>query len=320
MTAGASFHPAGAMVALATPVRADGTLDDGGLERLVHRVVDGGVAGISPAGSTGEGALLTRAQRHEVVRRVRDLAPGLPVIPGLPLTTLREGPADLAALADAGATAALVAVPSYYPVTDDGVLRLYETLADAAPIPLLLYNIPVYTKTVLAPEVVGRLARHPGIAGIKDSSRNMEYHQQVIYATAGAEFSVLTGSDILFVASLTLGAVGTIAASGNLIPGVLAGIYAAVRGGDAAQALSLQERLARIVLACRRGPAPAGWKAALEIAGVCGAHLIPPGTGLPEADYRTLAALLTAEGLAAEGAATTDTGAPATAAPAGGHQ
>jgi len=300
MTTGSTFRPAGAMVALATPVHADGTLDEAGLERLVQRVVAGGVDGISPVGSTGEGALLTRAQRQDVCRRVRALAPpGMPVIPGLPLITLREGPDELKGLAEAGATAALVAAPFYYPLSDSGVLRVYETLADQSPLPLVLYNIPVYTKITIAPEVVGRLAAHPAIAGIKDSSRNMEYHEQVIYATAGAEFGVLTGSDTLLVASLTLGTAGTIAASANLVPELTTGVCRAVAAGRAAEALSLQQRLTRIVTACRRGYAPAGWKAALEIAGVCAAHPVPPGTPLSAGDRAELAELLAAEGLAA---------------------
>ena len=300
MTAGASFLPAGAMVALATPVHSGGTLDEGGLERLVGRVVEGGIQGISPTGSTGEGALLTRAQRHAVCRRVRELAPpGMPVIAGLPLVTLGEGPAELAGLAEAGATAALVAVPSYYPLSNDGVLRVYETLAEHTPIPLVLYNIPVFTKIVIAPEVVGRLAAHPAIAGIKDSSRNMEYHQQVLYATAGADFRVLTGSDIMLVASLTLGAAGTIAGSGNVVPDLVAGICHAVTSGRLAEALALQQRLTRIVTAARAGYAPAGWKAALQIAGVCASHPVPPGTALSAGEYAKLAALLTDEGLAA---------------------
>jgi 4-hydroxy-tetrahydrodipicolinate synthase len=314
MTTGASFHPTGTMVALATPVHADGTLDEGGLERLVHRVISGGVDGISPVGSTGEGALLTRAQRHAVCRRVRELAPpGMPVIAGLPLVTLRDGAAELDALAAAGATAALVAMPSYYPLSDDSVLRGYETLADHSPIPLLLYNIPVYTKVVIAPEVVGRLAAHPSVAGIKDSSRDMQYQAQVIYATAGADFSVLTGTDTLLVASFTLGAAGTIAASANLVPELLTRVYRAFAEGQVSEALSLQQRLTRIVTACRCGYAPAGWKAALEIAGVCAAHPVPPGTAL-SADERTgLAAQLAAEGLTAGQAGAAEAGPPGAA-------
>jgi 4-hydroxy-tetrahydrodipicolinate synthase len=300
MTTGAAFRPAGAMAALATPVHADGTLDEGGLERLVHRVVSGGVDGISPVGSTGEGALLTREQRHAVCRRVRELAPpGMPVIPGVPLVTLAGGRAELEAVAEAGGTAALVAAPPYYPLSDDSVLRAYETLAELSPVPLLLYNIPVFTKISIAPDVVARLAAHPAVAGIKDSSRDMSYQQQVLYATAGADFSVLTGTDTLLVASLTLGAAGTIAASANLVPGLTTGVYRAFRDGQVQAALSLEQRLTRIVTACRAGYFPAGWKAALEIAGVCAAHPVPPGTALSAADRERLAATLTTEGIGA---------------------
>jgi 4-hydroxy-tetrahydrodipicolinate synthase len=297
---GASFLPAGAMVALATPVRADGALDEGGLERLVQRVVSGGVDGICPLGSTGEGARFSRAQRREITRRVRALAPaGMPVIPGLPLVTPGEAPAELEGLAEAGATAVLMAPPSYYPLSDDGVLRMYESVADRSPIPLLLYNIPVYTKVTIAPRVVGLLATHPSIAGIKDSNRNMEYQAQVIQATRDAEFRVLTGADTLLVVGLTLGAAGIIGASANLVPELTTGVYRAFGAGDVPGALCLQERLTRITNACRAGFPPAGWKAALEIAGVCEAHLVPPGTGLSAGERASLTELLTAEGLAA---------------------
>lgn len=300
MTTGSSFLPSGAMVALATPVREDGALDEGGLERLVQRVVSGGVDGISPLGSTGEGARFSRAQRREITRQVRGLAPeGMPVIPGLPLITPAEGPAELEGLAEAGATAALVAPPSYYPLSDDGVLRLYETVAERSPIPLVLYNIPVYTKVTIAPWVVGRLAQHPAIAGIKDSNRNMEYQSQIIQATRDAEFHVMTGADTLLVVGLTLGAAGIIGASANLVPELTTGVYRTFVAGDVAGALGLQERLSRITNTCRCGFPPAGWKAALEIAGVCEAHPVPPGTGLAAEERAKLARQLTAEGLAA---------------------
>lgn len=300
MTTGATFVPAGVMVALATPVHADGKLDTGGLERLVSRVISGGVDGISPLGSTGEGPRLTRAQRVEVCRQVRGLAPpGMPVIPGLPLVTPAEGPAELAALAEAGATAALVAPPYYYPLSDDGVLRMYEALADRSPIPLVLYNIPVYTKVSIAPAVAGRLAAHPAVAGIKDSSRDMDYQAKLIDATAGAEFGVLTGADTLLVVGLTLGAAGIIGASANLVPELTAGVYRAFTAGDLAAAKSLQQRLSRVTGACRVGYPPAGWKAALHIAGVCGPDPVPPGTRLSASQHAQLTRQLAAEGLAA---------------------
>jgi 4-hydroxy-tetrahydrodipicolinate synthase len=288
----------GVMAALATPLHEDGTLDTDGLARLVKRVADGGADGICPAGSTGEGALLTREQRLELTARVRQLAPpGMPVIPGVPLVAVADGPAELEALAGAGATAALVAPPAYYPMSDDGVLRMYQALASAAPLPLVLYNIPVFTKVPLSPAVVARLAADPAIIGIKDSSRDMEYQQQLIMATAEADFSVLTGTDTLLVVSLGLGAAGAIAASVNLVPDLASGIYRAFGGDDMATAVRLQQRLARIVAACRRGYFPAGWKAALESVGVCERSPAPGGTPLSPEEFGQLRSELAKAGV-----------------------
>jgi len=298
MTIDASDLRGGAFAALATPCQPDGTLDVAGLERLLRRIADGGAAGVSPAGSTGEGAMLTSAQRVALTGHVRRLVPsGMPVISGLPLTTLDEGPGELAALAEAGASAALVAPPSYYPLSDQAVLRMYRFLAEDAPLPIVLYNIPQFTKVRLSPAAVGLLAEHPGIIAIKDSSRDMEYQQQVIMATAGQDFAVLTGTDSLLVASLTIGAVGTIAGSVNLVPELPSGICRAFAAGDIATANELQERLSRIVAVCRPGLFPAGWKAALEIAGVCSRTMAGLGTPLSDAECAELADALIAVGV-----------------------
>lgn len=286
---------AGVLAALATPATEDGALDAGGLERLVGRVVAGGVSGISPVGSTGEGPKLSAGQRAAVVRRVRACVPSaMPVVPGMPIGTLDDAVTELGVLAEAGASAALVSPPSYYPLGDGAVLRLYQALADRSPLPLLLYNIPVFTKVRIAPEVAAELATHPQVAGMKDSSRDMEYQQQVLVACAGADFRVFTGTDTLLVASLLAGACGTIAASVNLVPQLVVGIYQAFATGDIPGALALQQSLSAVVAACRRGDFPAGWKAALEIAGVCAAHPILPGTALPAAQRADLAARLDA--------------------------
>jgi 4-hydroxy-tetrahydrodipicolinate synthase len=286
------------MVALATPLDADGHIDENGLERLVERVVAAGIDGISPCGSTGEGARLGRERRTAVASRVRKLVPdGMPVIAGVPVMTPDEGRAELDDLAELGATAALVAPPSYYPLPDESVLRLYEGLARDAPLPLLLYNIPVFTKVRLAPDVVARLAAHPAVAGIKDSSRDMEYQQELIAATRDAEFSVLTGADTLLVASLVVGAAGSISASANLVPELPVGIQRAFHAGDLRTASELQRRVARIVAACHAGEPPAGWKAALSIAGVCGPDLAAPAAALPATQRAALETRLAAEGI-----------------------
>jgi 4-hydroxy-tetrahydrodipicolinate synthase len=293
------FRPTGAMVALVTPLDAYGQIDEDGLERLVERVVVAGIDGISPNGSTGEGARLGHERRIAVATRVRKLVPeDMPVISGVPLTTLDEGRAELDDLAELGVTAALVAPPSYYPLPDESVLRLYETLADDAPLPLVLYNIPAFTNVCLAPDVVARLAAHPAIVGIKDSSRDMEYPQRLVAATSDAQFAVLTGADTLLVASFTLGATGSISAAANLVPELPVGIERAIRARDFPTATGLQRRLSRIVAACSVGEPPAGWKAALSIAGVCGPDLAAPAAALPARPRTALESQLATEDIA----------------------
>lgn len=290
----------GVTVALATPVTEDGTLDEKGLARLLERVLSAGVDGVSPAGSTGEGARLTPRQRVQLTATVRAaVGPDVPVVSGTPLTTVHDGLAEIEEVAAAGATAVLVAPPHYYPLGDDEVLRVYEPLAERSVLPIVLYNIPVFTKISISPDVVGRLATHRQIVGIKDSSRDMEYLQQVLIATHGADFTVLTGSDTQLVASLAAGAAGTIAASVNLVPELAVGIVAAFRAGRTEEAWELQRRLIQIVMAARVGRAPAGWKHSLEYAGVCSGRMVPPGIPLPEAARVWLADRLAELGVAA---------------------
>src|SRR5918999_1317545 len=186
--------PGSAAVALATPLDERGELDHAGLERLVRRVLSGGVSMVCPTGSTGEGARLGSRRRVEVAAAVRGLVPAeVPVVPGLPATDTESALSELALLADIEVTAALVSPPSYFPMPGEEVLGFYAELAAASPLPIVLYNIPQFTKVSIPPQVVGELAAHPGIAGIKDSSRDMEYLLAVLGATTGGAGSP-TGS------------------------------------------------------------------------------------------------------------------------------
>ena len=132
----------------------------------------------------------------------------------------------------------------------------------------MLYNIPVFTKISIAPAAVTELAAMPGVIGIKDGGRDLEYLQLVLQAGAGADFAVLTGSDTLLLASLVLGAHGMIAAGMNLVPDLGRVVFDAVKAGDLGTAEATQRLLSTIVQACRAGQPPAGWKAALAWAGI----------------------------------------------------
>ncbi len=277
------------MAALATPLEPSGRLDVAGLGRLVGHILAGGADGLCPAGSTGEGPLLSRETRVELVRAVSGMSPaGTPIIPGTLSVNPEATLADIDAYADAGATAVLVPPPFYYPLDDGAVADFYVYVAERSALPVLVYNIPSMTKVSVAPAVTAELAYHPRIAGMKDSSRDMEYFSAVSARTAGSDsFCLLTGSDTLLSASLGAGGQGTIAASVNLVPSLVRSLYDASISGDVA-ARDLQARLAEVVFACRRPGFPAGWKAALKLAGLCDATLAAPLREATEAASATL--------------------------------
>ncbi len=156
----------GVIVALITPVGRDGRVDHGALRQLVERLVSRGVSGISPLGSTGEGYSLGLEQRLAVVDTVAAAVPaGMPVIPGVFAHNHEQAVAEIAAYADHGGTAVLAAPPSYYPLGAQEQEAYFGKVADAAALPLVLYNIPRFSKVQIAPAAAVALAAHPRIAG-----------------------------------------------------------------------------------------------------------------------------------------------------------
>lgn len=284
----------GIYCALATPLNASGDLDLGGLDRLTERVLQGGVTGISPVGSTGEGSRLTAEQRHRVIERVRATAPiGFPVI-AAPSTAVPPGITDeISALADLGSDAVLLAPPMAYALGDRDVRRYYETVAEKSALPIVMYHIPHLTGVPVTPAVVAELAHHERIVGIKDSSRDFDNFQLFRYASAdAAEFRVFTGSDSQLLAAVVVGGAGAIAASANVVPELGTQLYAAARNQDWPTARALQERLHGVVSAARAAGYPTGWKAALEICGVCSGYPAPPALPLDPERRATLRARL----------------------------
>jgi 4-hydroxy-tetrahydrodipicolinate synthase len=290
------------IVALITPVDAAGRVDHGAVRQLVERLVDRGVTGVSPLGSTGEGYSLGLEQRLAVVDTVARAVPaGMPVIPGVFAHHHEQAVAEIAAYADCGGTAVLAAPPSYYPLRAADQEAYYARVADAAALPLVLYNIPRYTKVQIAPAAAAALAGHPRVAGLKDSGRDLAYTADLLDAVAAAgvaeQFSVLTGTDSMLVAAMLAGARGTICANANVVPEVVLGAYQAVRAGKLEDALRHEGRLRAVSAACGVGSLPAGFKAAVAAAGIGEPWLVPPRQALTEAETATLIDRLTALGV-----------------------
>jgi 4-hydroxy-tetrahydrodipicolinate synthase len=289
----------GVIVALLTPVDREGKVDHGALRQLVERLTSRGVAGVSPLGSTGEGYSLGLDQRLAVVGTVAESVPaGMPVIPGVFAHNHEQAVAEVAAYADRGGTAVLVAPPGYYPLSPAEQEGYFSRLADAAALPLVLYNIPVYTKVQVAPAVAVAPAPHPRVAGLKDSGRDLGYAARLLDAVreagAAADFSVLTGTDSMLVSYMLAGARGTICASANVVPERVLAVYDAVRAGKLDDALLLETRLRQVQAAFGIGAPPAAYKAAVARSGVGEPWLVPPRLPLTEAETAELVERLAA--------------------------
>jgi dihydrodipicolinate synthase/N-acetylneuraminate lyase len=291
----------GVIVALLTPVDRAGRVDHGALKEHVERLTDRGVTGVSPLGSTGEGYSLGLDQRLAVIETVAAAVPaGTPVIPGMFAHNHEQAVAEIAGYADRGATAVLAAPPGYYPLSPAEQQGYFGRLADATALPLVIYNIPVFTKISIDPGVAAALAAHPQIAGLKDSGRDLDYAARLLDAVAAAGgaagFSVLTGSDTMLVSYLQHGARGTICANANIVPEVVRAAYDAVLAGRLDDALG-HEAMLRAVQACLPAGSTAAYKAALAATGIGERHLVPPRLSLTDEESDRLVARLTALGV-----------------------
>lgn len=289
----------GVLVALVTPMTGDGRVDEPAVQRLVAHVIDGGVNGLLPLGSTGETASLDETQRRTMLKAVVKAAAGrVPVISGVAQSHLAAARAEVEAAERLGADAALVAPPFYYPTDQAGVLAFYRELAHGTSLPLMLYNIPPFTKVVADPSTVATLAREGTIKGIKDSSRDFEYFEGVCVATRDLpSFRIFTGSDTMLVASLAMGGAGTICGAGNVAPALVVRIYDEYIRGAYDDARADQDRLYQLVGALRAGLFPLPHKAALHMMGICEPWSAPPVRRLDERQAGPLREHLSSAGL-----------------------
>src|SRR2546427_2402068 len=289
----------GVLPALVSPLHKDGTADEAGIKRLVEHVIAGGVNGLLPLGSTGEGASLGERTRAQILRCVVEAAAGrVPVICGVAQPHLDAARAEIAAASRLGASAALVAPPFYYPTDQATVLAYYRRLAAESKVPVLLYNIPQFTKVITEPATVAELAREGTIAGIKDSSRDFEYFENVCVATRDVpRFRMFTGSDTMLLASLVMGGAGTICGAANIAPSWVVRIFDDFKRDDWESARSDQDALIHLVMAIRPGVFPAAIKASLHLQGICEPWPAPPTAALDEPSVERLGDRLARWGL-----------------------
>ena len=284
----------GILIPFTTPFDGEGRFDAGALRSNVERWNRTGVSGYVALGSTGERVHLDGGEYVEVIEAARACVPSeLLLIAGAGQQSTRATVEEVRAAARAGADAVLVITPHFYRagMTQDALRAHFEAVADASPVPAVLYNIPQNTNVALAPETIARLAAHGNIAAVKDSSGDMVNFVETVWL-APEKFAVLTGHAGLLHASLASGAHGAILAAACVAPRLCVAIYEAAAGGDHALALALQRRLAPLARAVTTLYGIGGLKAALDLRGYAGGAVRAPLRMPDEAARREIARLL----------------------------
>jgi 4-hydroxy-tetrahydrodipicolinate synthase len=259
----------GIIPAMVTPFDQDEQLNEAALRQLVNYLLSGGVHGLFPTGSQGEFYALTADEKQRVWEVVVEETAGrVPVYAGTGAITTHEVIALNKRAERAGVSAVSVITPFFISPTQDELYRHYVAIADATTLPVILYNNPGRVGGVsLSTDLVARLAEHPNIVGIKDSSGDLSNTMEYIHST-GDDFVTLMGRDTLIYAGLLHGAKGAIAATANVSPALLVGIYEAFMMGDLDRALTAQNVLAPLRRAFALGTFPVVVKEALTLLGI----------------------------------------------------
>ncbi|MCQ8240250.1 4-hydroxy-tetrahydrodipicolinate synthase [Rhizosaccharibacter radicis] len=255
----------GSIVALITPMAPDGTLDEAGFENLIDWQIDSGTAGLVPCGTTGESPTLTHAEHYRMIEvAVAAARKRVPVIAGTGSNSTAEAIETTRHARASGADAALVVTPYYNKPTQDGLYRHYMAIADAVDLPIVIYNIPGRSVIDMSVDTMARLAKHPNIVGVKDSTANLVRPLQ-IRRRAGTEFNQLSGEDGTAIAFLATGGHGCISVTANIAPALCAKMHAAWEAGEVAEAIALQDRLLPLhdALFLESNPAPVKYGASL---------------------------------------------------------
>lgn len=267
----------GSIVAIVTPMQADGAVDYKSLEALVEWHIAEGTDGIVAVGTTGESATLDVDEHLEVIRRVIAAAKGrVPVIAGTGANSTREAIELTRAASAAGADACLVVTPYYNKPPQEGLYQHYKAIAEAVAVPIILYNVPGRTGCDMQPITVLRLARIANIIGLKEAVGTAERRAALLALPLPPDFVLLSGDDETAREAILAGFKGDISVTANVAPRLMHELCAAALAGDAAKAAAIDARLLPLHqnLFVEPNPIPVKW--ALHQMG-----RIPAGLRLP---------------------------------------
>lgn len=266
----------GSLVAIVTPMHADGSLDVPGLRKLLDWHISEGTDGIVIVGTTGESPTVSVEEHCELIRiAVEHVNKRVPVIAGSGGNSTEEAIALTRFAKEAGADASLQVVPYYNRPTQEGMYQHFRKIALAVDLPIILYNVPGRTVADMSNETILRLAEIPNIIGVKDATGNIARGSDLI-RLAPAGFAVYSGDDATAMALMFCGAQGNISVTANVAPRSMHELCKAAMAGEVASAVAINNRLLPLhnKLFIEPNPVPVKW--ALAEMG-----LIPSGIRLP---------------------------------------
>jgi 4-hydroxy-tetrahydrodipicolinate synthase len=280
---------------LITPLNSDFSLDTQSLAKVIDHVIKGGVHGIFILGTTGEFTSLTRETKVDLIQEtVKLVADRIPVLVGITDCAFEES-LNLAKIAtESGAAAVVATTPFYMNIGQKELLNYFEKLADSVDLPLFLYNMPGNTHKHIDPATAAKLANHPNIIGLKDSSGNLETFQA--YRNALKEFpsfSLLVGPEEILANTLEMGGNGGVNGGANLFPKLYVELFEAFETGEKEKVAELQNMVCYLSQQLYQNENYSssylkGLKAAMSFEGLCKGNLALPLYGYSETEKESL--------------------------------
>jgi 4-hydroxy-tetrahydrodipicolinate synthase len=290
----------GSMVAIVTPMTADGALDWAAWDRLLDFHVREGTDGIVVAGTTGESPVLSAAEIEELTHRAVTRCRGkVKVIVGAGSHATDATVARTRTLSRLGVDAVMLVTPYYNKPPQEGLYRHFMAAADASASPVILYNVPSRTAVDLLPGTVARLARHPRIVGIKEATASLSRAREIV-STCPAEFVLLSGDDATAIDLMGVGARGVISVSANVAPRRMHEACSAALSGDLTGARTIDADLQPLHkdLFVEANPIPVKW--AVARMGIIGNAIRLPLVELATAHHETVLRAMRAAGVTLE--------------------
>jgi 4-hydroxy-tetrahydrodipicolinate synthase len=282
----------GSIVALVTPMHADGSVDYPALRRLIDWQIAEGTACIGVVGTTGESPTVSIEENCEVIRVAVEHAKGrVPIMAGAGANSTAEALEMTRFAKKVGADCTLQVVPYYNRPTQEGIYRHFKAIAEGVDLPVVLYNVPGRTVADMSNDTVLRLTQVPGIVGLKDATGNLDRGAWLI-KQAPRGFSIYSGDDQTAIALMLLGGHGNVSVTANVAPRAMADLCAAAMAGDAKRASAIHMRLLALhrQLFVEANPIPVKW--AVSRMGLMGPTLRLPLVPLSDAYHAPLEAAM----------------------------